>query len=191
MKTPDYHRAGRPVFVRRFACWLFKRMGWTLEGSVPCDRKLILVVGPHTSNWDFVICVLAMLSLDIRLHFLAKHSLFKKPLGTVMTALGGIPINRSKPEGFVDETAGLIRKKDELILAITPEGTRSKVSKLKTGFSRIAREVPCPLMPILLDFGKKEVLLMDARDSSPSPEQDALIYREIFTGAKGKNPYNF
>lgn len=190
-QTPTYHRAGRPLLVRQFASWLFHRMGWKIEGEIPRERRLILAVGPHTSNWDFVVAVLAMLALDIRLHFLAKHSLFRQPLGWVMTALGGIPIDRSKPQGFTEETAARIRQSENLLLAITPEGTRSRVAKLKTGFSRIARSVPCPLMPVLFDFRNRTVQLLESRLPGESPEQDGEDFRALYNTVQGKIPENF
>lgn len=151
---------------------------------------MILVVGPHTSNWDFVVAVLAMLAMDIRLHFLAKHTLFVGPLGAFMRALGGIPVNRSNPGGFAGDAAALISRSPELILAITPEGTRSPVKRLKTGFSRIASEVPCPLVPVLLDFGCKSIRLMEPR-AAQLPEADECTYRQLFAGVAPKRPKNF
>lgn len=188
--VPAGHRAYRPRWVRRFAGWLFGRLGWAISGEIPAEERLILVVGPHTSNWDFLVGVLAMLALDIRLHFLAKHSLFAPPLGTLMKALGGIPINRSRPEGFATDAAALIADSDELILAITPEGTRSRVEKLKSGFSRIAAAVPCRFVPVLLDFGAREIRLLPPR-SAGEPREDADAVRRLFATVSPKNPANF
>lgn len=188
--TPPIHRAKRSRLVCRVANWLFDRAGWNLVGTIPEEKKLILVIGPHTSNWDFVFGALAMLALDIRLHFLAKQSLFFRPMGFLMKALGGIPVNRSRPEGIAEETASLVRQSEVLILAITPEGTRSKVEKLKTGFSRIAHEVPCPLVPVLFDFGNREIRLLAARRAG-LPEEDAMELRKLFASVTPKNPSNF
>ena len=151
---------------------------------------MILVIGPHTSNWDFIVGVLAMLALDIRLHFVAKHTLFIMPLGPIMRALGGIAINRSRPEGFTEQTAAQIRGAGELILAITPEGTRSRVGKLKTGFSRIARAVPCPYVPVLLDYGGREIRLLEPGVAG-EPEADAVAVRKLFAEATPRRPGNF
>lgn len=187
--TPDRHRARRPALVINTANWLFGKIGWQLEGRIPNDKRLIIVVGPHTSNIDFFIGVLAMLALDIRLCFLAKHSLFVQPFGFILKSLGGVPINRSQPEGFVGEVVGLIRQADGLILAITPEGTRKKVTRLKTGFSRIAGEVPCPLLPVLLDFGGRVVRILEPRPAQ-TPETDAESYKILFGTVVAKNPDN-
>lgn len=189
--VPDYHRAHRPLWLRRFSRYLFSRLGWYLRGEVPLDQKMVLVAGPHTSNWDFLYAMLAMLSLDVRLHWLGKKSIFDNPLRKLFLWLGGIPVDRENPRGFAAEVAGRIHGADQIIIAITPEGTRSRVERLKTGFSRIAREVPCAVLPVTIDFRKKEIRLLATMDVTDNPDADAASVRELFTSATPKNPENF
>ncbi|MGD9660427.1 MAG: 1-acyl-sn-glycerol-3-phosphate acyltransferase [Porticoccaceae bacterium] len=191
LAVPDHHRAHRPGWV----CWLasraFHARGWRLVGKVPASRKMVLVVGPHTSNWDFIVAMMAMLALDINIHWLGKHTLFRRPLGRLMAWLGGIPVNRSKAEGFAADIARELRQADQLILGITPEGTRSPVAKLKTGFSRIAWETPCPIVPVTFDFARRLVRIHPSMDASGDSENDACLVRQIFATAQPKNPANF
>lgn len=189
--VPDYHRAHRPQWLRRFSRYLFARLGWRIQGEVPLHHKLILVAGPHTSNWDFWYAMLAMLSLDVQLHWLGKKSIFENPLRRFFLWLGGIPVDRANPKGFAVEVAGRIHRADHIIIAITPEGTRSRVERLKTGFSRIAREVPCPVLPVTIDFCKKEIRLLEPIEVSADPEMDAVLVREIFATATPKISQNF
>jgi len=189
--VPEIHHANRSRWVVRFAGWLFTHCGWKLIGEITAERKMVLVVGPHTSNWDFVIAITAMLALDIQLHWLGKHTLFRKPFTSLMKNLGGIPVNRSRAEGFAEQTAEHIRNADTLILAITPEGTRSKVARLKTGFSRIARETPCPILPVTFDYARKEIRLFPLFAATDDSEGDAASVRDIFATATAKHPAKF
>ena len=188
--TPACHRAHRSRWLGRVSYWFLQRRGWSLEGAVPPDARLVLVVGPHTSNWDFAIGVLFMLALDLRVHFIAKHSLFVGPAGWLLRRLGGIAIDRGRPDGFVSQTAATMARSDQMLLAITPEGTRSRVDRLKTGFSRIAATVPCHFLPVLLDFDSRTVRLLPPLQAS-DPEQDAATVRALFATAGPKNPANF
>lgn len=190
-RVPESHRAHRPAWIQRLSNWLLRTGGWQFRGEIPTESKLVLVVGPHTSNWDFLVGITAMLALDIHLHWLGKHSLFHKPFTGIMTWLGGIPVNRARPEGFAAEIADRFRREDELIVVITPEGTRKKVAKLKTGFSRIAREVPCPILPVTFDFVLREIVFHPVMGASEDSEGDAARVREIFATATAKNPANF
>ncbi|MCK9505077.1 MAG: 1-acyl-sn-glycerol-3-phosphate acyltransferase [Porticoccaceae bacterium] len=189
--VPGHHRAYRSAWVRRLANAVFCAAGWRLRGEVPDDNKMVLVVGPHTSNWDFVVAMVAMLALDINIHWLGKHTLFRKPLGRLMVWLGGIPVNRTKAEGFAADIAGELRRANQLLLGITPEGTRSPVAKLKTGFSRIARETPCPIVPVTLDFCRRELCIHPPMQASDDSENDASLVRQIFATAQPRNPANF
>jgi 1-acyl-sn-glycerol-3-phosphate acyltransferase len=190
-RSPDILRAHRPAWLRQSCEALLRRRGWSLVGEIPRQQKLILVLGPHTSNWDFFVGITAMLALDLDLHWLGKHLLFKRPVRRLFTWLGGIPVDRANPAGFAEGIAVSIRQKNRMVLVITPEGTRSKVSQLKTGFSRIARQVPCPILPVTLDFAKKEIRLFSLMQASEFPEADAGAVREIFATAAPKRPENF
>ena len=188
---PEHHRAYRSKYLQKPCCWLLRWRGWRIEGELPAARKLILAVGPHTSNWDFIVSVAAMLALDMRIYWLGKHSLFRWPLTGLLVRLGGIPVNRGNTAGVAEQIGQRLRDADEMMIAITPEGTRRKVAELKTGFSRIGRAGHCQVLPVTLDFARREIRLHDLFEPGDDPEADALRMRNIFATATPRHPVNF
>lgn len=128
--------------------------GWRLEGALPPIPKFVIVVAPHTSNWDFPLGVLAKFALDLRAHWIGKHTLFRGPLGALMRALGGEPVDRAAPVGVVEQMAARIRAADEYVLALSPEGTRG-ARPWKTGFHRIALAADVPVVPAWIDYSRR------------------------------------
>jgi len=117
----------------------------------------VLIGAPHTSNWDFILMLLAMLILRLEVHWMGKDSLFAFPFGGFMKWLGGIPIDRSSNHNTVDQIIMQFEQHDELIVLVPPEGTRSKVEKWKTGFYHIANGADVPILLGFIDAGKKEM----------------------------------
>ncbi|BCO18949.1 acyltransferase [Alteromonas sp. KC3] len=148
-----------PRWLSRFATWLLTKRGWVVEGEFINERKAIIAVAPHTSNWDFFIGLFVVFSFRLNLNFFGKHTIFKPPLGAVVRRLGGIPIERSKAHGVVSVIATQIKQADDLILALAPEGTRSPIFPWKTGFMHIAREAEIPIQVIGIDYAKKAIVL--------------------------------
>ncbi|WP_029288657.1 1-acyl-sn-glycerol-3-phosphate acyltransferase [Cellulomonas sp. HZM] len=123
--------------------WRLSR--WRLETErVPSDGAGILIGAPHTSNWDFVLMLAIAGEADLPIRWLGKHTLFKKPFGPLMRALGGIPVDRRDPAGLVDELTERLRTGSGFYLVVTPEGTRSG-DGWKSGFYRIARATDLPV----------------------------------------------
>ena len=100
--------------------------GWRFEGALPNLKQFVLIVAPHTSNWDFLIGIMAMFALGIRATFLGKDTLFKAPFGFVFRWIGGVPVDRQSPHNVVEQMIGHLKNRDRMILAISPEGTRKK-----------------------------------------------------------------
>jgi 1-acyl-sn-glycerol-3-phosphate acyltransferase len=151
---------------------LFLRLqGWTLKGSYPYHlKKSVLIVGPHTSSWDFVIG-LAFRS-KLRLYdakFLGKAELFKGPFGFFFRRLGGFPVERSSSHQMVEQVVSLFNTHETFHLALSPEGTRKKVDRLKTGFYHIAREANVPVVMVGFDFANR--LCIIAEPFLPSDEE--------------------
>ena len=144
---------------RAFGRFQLRLWGWTLEGEIPKDKKILLIAAPHTSNWDWVIGVGGLLALGIKITYIAKHSLFVGPLGWAMRATGGVPINRDSATNTVDEIVDQFNKHDRLYYLIAPEGTRKRVDRWKTGFLRIAYKTDVSVLMVSFDFRTKTILL--------------------------------
>ncbi|MFM8743295.1 MAG: lysophospholipid acyltransferase family protein [Cytophagales bacterium] len=174
----------RPLY--RIIFWI---TGWRIEGNFPNLKKYIAAVAPHTSNWDFVIGIMARSLLHLeRAKFLGKDSLFKPPFGWFFRWLGGYPVDRSKKSDMTEQVAGYFYSHDEFILAMAPEGTRKKVEKLRTGFYFIAKKANVPIVPCGFDFEKKKVIIGQPMYPTDDIDQDFVLLMNFYRGIKGKNP---
>lgn len=135
----------------------FERQGWSVEGTAPNPRKFIVIAAPHTSNWDFVNFIGAAENLNLELSFMGKKSLFRWPFERLMREMGGIPVDRSSPQGYVQQMVEEFARRDEFMLTIAPEGTRGKVRQWRTGFYHIAVGAKVPLVCGLMDYKRKVV----------------------------------
>jgi 1-acyl-sn-glycerol-3-phosphate acyltransferase len=145
--------------MKKFGYLCLKLMGWKVVGQLPKDKKYLLIVAPHTSNWDFIVGLFAGFTQGVRIHFIAKKQLFFFPLGLLLKALGGSPVDRSKKNNNVERVVELFDSREEFRLAITPEGTRGPVTRWKEGFYHIATKAKLPLVFVALDYASKEVKL--------------------------------
>ena len=154
----------------------------------PLTRRYVLVVAPHTSNWDFPLGLLAAWALDLKANWIGKHTLFRGPMGPVMRALGGIPVDRGSASDLVDEMADRFAASDHLVLAMAPEGTRSTSDHWKTGFWRIARGAGVPIALAYLDYGRREVGLGGAFMPSDARDADFARIAAFSAGRPGLRP---
>jgi 1-acyl-sn-glycerol-3-phosphate acyltransferase len=132
-------------------------MGWRIVGALPLLPRYILIVAPHTSNWDFFVGLAAKFALGLRAQWLGKHSLFRGPVGWMLRALGGIPVDRSKPDGVIEGVLAGMRDAPTFVLALAPEGTRKYIGQWKTGFHRIAVAAAVPVVPVAFDWSTRTV----------------------------------
>jgi len=148
-------------------------------------------VGPHTSNWDFIFGVAyrSILSMN-KVHFLGKKELFMPPFGFIFRALGGTPVDRHHKHNMVDQVVEIFNKNSSFKLAISPEGTRKKVDKLRTGFYFIAKKANVPIIMVGLDFKKKQVTFSEPFYTSDNREKDFLHILNFFEPIEGKIPTN-
>jgi 1-acyl-sn-glycerol-3-phosphate acyltransferase len=168
--------------------WIFfKLMGWKIVGTIDSDiKKCVMMVMPHTSAHDFYLGIFTRGITGLQMNFVAKKELFVFPLGYYFKYMGGAPLDRSGGKNKVDSVAAIFDKKEVFRLAVLPEGTRKKVSEIKTGFYYIALKADVPLIPVAFDFGKKEVYLGAPLMASGNIEIDMPILMEHFIGVKGK-----
>ncbi|MEX1310318.1 MAG: lysophospholipid acyltransferase family protein [Candidatus Sulfomarinibacteraceae bacterium] len=163
--------------------------GWRFAGRIPDVAKAVLIVAPHSSNWDFFIGVAAMFSLGVRVVFWGKHTLFVWPLGPVMRWLGGFPVDRRSTAGVVDVTVRRFAESDQMILALAPEGTRSAVQRWKTGFYHVAVAASVPVIPVVLDWGSKTIRFGDRFDTTGDIDRDFSALKDVFSDAEGRRSH--
>jgi 1-acyl-sn-glycerol-3-phosphate acyltransferase len=185
---PDHLRANRPRILRFIGKAAMKMTGWKTVGHFPRDKRVVLVVGPHTSNWDFVVAMSAVLSWDINIHWVGKHSIFKKGFRRVLRKMGGIPVNRANPDALKEEIVDITNKYKGFIIGLAPEGTRKKVERLKTGFLRIANDTNSKIMLAGIDFSNKTIELGEFFSPSGDVEQDLNNIKHYFSNFSGKRP---
>lgn len=174
----------------RLSRWILELLGWSIEAPFDLSKipQALIVVMPHTSNWDFPLGLLVRSAMQWDVRYAAKDSIFKGPLGGIFKSLGGYPVDRSKSNNFTEAVADLFRVNPRFYISITPEGTRSKVKKLKSGFYYIAKEVNVPLILVALDFKNKEVRMRPPLDIDMPYNELLHIMAGFFKDAKGKNP---
>lgn len=165
-------------------------MGWKLDGTWPNEiKKAVVIVVPHTSWHDFYLGLLVRRTLGVDIKFLAKKELFKPPFGWYFKWMGGTPLDRTPGQKKVEAIANIFRRKKELRLAMSPEGTRKKVNEWKTGFYYIAKSANVPIVMIAFDFGKKRVKVSEPLYVTGDREQDfseiMLFYQDVI----GKVPH--
>lgn len=168
---------------------IVRMLGWRLVGTYPNHLShVVIIVAPHTSNWDFVIGVLIRSAYQLRLNFIGKASLFRFPLGGIMRGLGGIPVERRHSTNFVEATAKILLARPRAHIALSPEGTRSQVEKFRTGFYFLAQRMDCPIQLVSFDWEKKEIRFGELFQLSGDPKADLNYIWAYFKGVKGYNP---
>lgn len=156
-----------------------------MEGGLPDVPKCVLIVAPHTSNWDFTLGVAVVFALEMRASWLGKHTLFKAPFQGFLRWLGGIPVDRRASHGVVGDCVQALQDAPALLLALSPEGTRKGVSRWKTGFWHIASQAGVPIVPVSLDFREHVVRFMPPFRTSGDLEADLALLQGGFRGVVG------
>lgn len=151
-------------------------------------RKCVLVAAPHTSNFDYPISLATLLASGVHVRFLAKNSLFKFPLGILMRASGGIPVDRSKHNNMVDAMIHMFQENKELILMIPVEGTRSYVKEWKSGFYHTAMGAGVPIAMGYLDYGKKVAGFGDLFYPTGDYQKDLIELQNFYRKFTAKHP---
>ena len=180
-----FPRRGTP-FTRALAHRLLALGGWRVEGALPHEPRFVIIVAPHTSNWDFLIGVLAMFGVGVRLNWLGKHTLFRPPFGWIMRRWGGIPVDRSASHDVVPQIIASFSSRPRVFLVITPEGTRKQVSRWKTGFWHIAKGAGVPIVPIAFDWGSRVIHILPAFTPRETVDQDVAELQSRYAGIRGR-----
>lgn len=173
--------------LRILTAFLYKAAGWKIIGKPPVEiRKAVWVGTPHTSNWDFIVCLGGRAEMKINIGFLAKSQLFKWYSGWLFRALGCYPVYRNKSSNLVDTVSQMFQQYDELHIAITPEGTRKDVDKIKTGFYHIALKANVPLILIGFDYVRKAVVVSEPIYLQNDYQKDMKVIYDFYLTIPGK-----
>ncbi len=173
------------------ARWLLRRLGWTIEGQRPPLEHYVLIAAPHTSNWDFPLMLLFAAAFDIKVTWMAKHSLFWPPLGWFMRAMGGMPIVRHQNRNVVESMVDDFNASPEMVLVVPAEGTRDRAEYWKSGFYHIARLSGVPVVPSYLDFGERRGGFGPPLQVTGDVTRDLDQFRDFYRGMQGKFPDQF
>ncbi len=175
----------------RYLCKIVLRIiGWKAVGIFPPSlKKAVVAVAPHTSSRDVIICLIFRKALHLeRFKFLGKKELFTPPFGFIFRWLGGVPVDRVQNTHLVDDVVNLYNKNPEFIIALSPEGTRKKVDRLRTGFYYIAKKAAVPIVMLGLDFENKQLIFSDAFYTGNNEQEDFERIIQFFAPINGRYP---
>ena len=176
---------------RRFSRWLGRTIlrlgGWRVIGTFPDLPRLVLIAAPHSSNWDGIWGMAAKMALGFDARILGKDSLFWWPLSVVLRRLGVIPLDRSKPQGVVEQSIELIRQSPQLWFALAPEGTRKPVQQWKAGFLKIAHGAGVPVLMAYFHYPDRTIGIGPLFHTTGDLPADMAAIRAWYRPWQGKN----
>jgi 1-acyl-sn-glycerol-3-phosphate acyltransferase len=173
--------------IGRFVLWSRR---WRIEGDPPADHtKYVLIAAPHTSNWDLLYLLAMSWTTGVRVSWLGKESLFPGPVGTVLRALGGIPVVRDQKSGLVSSLAREFAAADRLVVAFPPEGTRSRTDHWRTGFYRVACASEVPIVCSYLDYSRRLGGFGPVIEPGGDIAVDLPLFQEFYADKRGKYPH--
>ncbi|MDG1494761.1 MAG: lysophospholipid acyltransferase family protein [Porticoccaceae bacterium] len=179
-------------FLRALSKVILKIIGWRVDGTLPPDqKKYVLVVAPHTSNWDFFLFVLTVSVLRLQPSVLIKDSLFIGPLGWFLRYCGAIPVNRRQAGSLVTYISSIYEAREEFVLIITPEGTRSPNANWKRGFHHVAKAAEVPILVVYVDSAVRTIGIEGLMQPSDDIEADMQQLKTFFDKKKGLKPGNY
>jgi len=186
---PNVPKMGNAL-TRGFGRVMLRLARWRVVGGLPDVPKFIVIAAPHTSNWDWVVAMFALLGLGVRINYLIKNTAFFWPLSVILRLTGGVPVDRSAPAGMVEDVARRVAANHEIIVVITPEGTRKRVEAWKTGFLRIAKATALPVVQVSWDYPSRTITLGPVAELSGDLDVDMQRVRNYYRQFTGKNPAN-
>ena len=173
---------------RFIASTLLRICGWRVAGPPPDVPKAVIIGGPHTSNWDGIFTLAAMVVLHLDARVMIKDSAFRGPLGWLLRWLGAMPIDRNSAKGVVQQTVDQFVGNDKMVIIVAPEGTRDGASEWKSGFWRIAKGAGVPIIVATADYRKKEIAFPALVMPGDDMEADMATILECYRGVEPRHP---
>lgn len=173
----------------KFLMFILKIFGWRIDPHAPDGvRKAVIIMGPHTSNWDFIIGKIAFMQYNIKGTYLIKKELFFPPLGWFLKAMGGIPVDRKSNNNFTDQAVAFFEQNESMFMVFTPEGTRAYSPNWKKGFYYIAQKANVPIYIGYIDYEKKIGGFDCLFVTTGNADADIAEIKKILSKYKGKYP---
>lgn len=180
-------RRGNAV-SRWLASMVLRLFGWRVVGQPANVSKAVIIGGPHTSNWDGIFTLAAMVQLQLDAHVMIKDSAFRWPLGGLLRWLGALPVDRNSARDVVAQTVAQFRQHDKMVIIVAPEGTRDGASQWKTGFWRIAKAAEVPVIIATADYRKKQITFVGALQPGADMDADMKKVLACFRGVEPRHP---
>jgi len=174
--------------VRKACLGLLRLFGWKTSLTWPPEPRGLILVYPHTSNWDFIIGVLFRVGLGLPAHWMGKDSMFRWPVRRLFLRIGGVPINRRESTGLVASLVEEFRKRDWIWMAIPPEGTRGYTDHLKSGFYQLALAANLPIGLGYIDYGRRQIGIDQYIRMTGDEEKDLETLRAFYADKKARVP---
>lgn len=183
-----------PQRGNRFSKWLgrilMRLCRWRIEGEICQSPKIVFVLAPHTSWWDFTTNFGVLLALGLNASWFIANKYTKGVLGKVLSYVGAVPVERSERSDMVKQMANQFHARDKFLLAIFPEGTRKPVPKWKSGFWHIAKQARVPVQLVAVDYGKRATVFGPVMELSDDMDKDIQRMRAYFKPTIAKRPEN-
>jgi 1-acyl-sn-glycerol-3-phosphate acyltransferase len=174
----------------RLGAFVLRMLGWHVVLAQPVPRRCVIVVYPHTSNWDFVIGLAAKWYLGLHFRFMAKDSLFVGPFARIFERWGGIPVDRRSHHGVTRQFAERFAREPDFRLVIAPEGTRARTEHWKSGFYHLARTADVPLGLAFIDYARREAGIGGFANLTGDVDADMALIAAFYADKTGKRPGN-
>ena len=171
--------------IARFLLWLG---GWTAVGEKPPVRKAVLIVAPHTSNWDGFWAIVYKVYTGLDIGWFVKDSMFWFPLNILLRINGAIPLDRKRAGSSVSQAIDAFDEHDDFYLGLAPEGTRSLTQHWKSGFYRIAEGANVPVVLGFIDYGNKRIGLGPMITLTGDRDKDMAIIESFYSSLSGHHP---
>lgn len=180
--SPNTPRMGNGI-TRWLGSLVLKMIGWKITGTLPNEKKVMVIGVPHTSNFDFIVAMAAMQAVGLRMSFIMKKEAFFFPFAGLFKWFGGVPLDRNNAQNVAEQMANWFNENDNVWLGIAPEGTRSKVERYRPGYLKIAYAAEVPVFIIGINGGTKEILLSQFWDLTGDLETDNENIRKFCSEA--------
>ena len=191
VNIPERFLAQRNRLLSYVGTCLLSVTGWKVTGQIPDMKKLLVILAPHTSNWDFVYGMAMVLSLKMKIYWLGKHSIFKKGVTRLLKSLGGIPVNRNDSKNIINDVLDIANREGGILIGLSPEGTRKKAEKWKSGFLRMAQSMECPILLVAIDYPSKEISFRELFYPTGDNQRDIEYLKKYYKDFMGKIPEHF